>query len=76
MSTPVRSDQFVATAEGITHKPTGATFTPYAGERYVVSRLYRGQLGNVLDNGDDFRDDEVREMMFDLWAKYHAGTAA
>ena len=75
MSTPIRSDQFVATAEGITHKPTGATFTPYAGERYV-GRFYRGQLGNVLDNGDDFCDDEVREMMFDLWAKYHAEAAA
>lgn len=69
MSTPVTRDQFVVTAEGVTHVPTGATFTPYPGHPDSGS-LYKGQLGNVLRNGDDHRSDEVTAMMRQLWQEY------
>jgi hypothetical protein len=69
MSTRVRPDQFIVTAEGITHRPTGATYSPYAGSPFS-GNFYYGQLGNVLDTGEDYREDEVREMMMEVWAKY------
>jgi len=56
---------------GITHKPTGASFTPYPGEP-GSGNANDGQLGNVLPNGDDYRPHEVKEMMRQLWADYVA----
>jgi hypothetical protein len=66
----VRTSQFSMTAEGITHKPTGAGFLPYAGERYK-GKFCLGQLDNLLENGDEYRENEVREMMFDLWVQFN-----
>jgi hypothetical protein len=68
-STPVRSDQFEISPEGITHTPTGASFTPYPGEPRS-GHMNEGQLGNVLPNGEDYRPDQVHEMMRQLWAEY------
>jgi hypothetical protein len=69
MATPVTRDQFVVTREGITHVPTGATFTPHPGSP-LSGNLYLGQLGNRLPNGDDHRPDEVQAMMPRLWAEH------
>jgi hypothetical protein len=69
MSTPVTRDQFVVTAQGVTHTPTGATFTPHP-RSPTSGSLYQGQLGNVLKNGDDHRPHEVHLMMQQLWAEY------
>ena len=71
MYTAVRTSQFSMAAEGITHKPTGARVLPYAGERYT-GKFCLGQLGNVLENGDEYRENEVREMMFDLWVQFNS----
>jgi hypothetical protein len=71
MSTLVTRDQFVVTAQGVTHTPTGATFTPHPGSPTSGS-LYQGQLGNVLKNGDEHRPHEVHRMMHELWAEYIA----
>jgi hypothetical protein len=69
MATPVTRDQFVVTAEGITHVPTGAAFTPHPGSP-LSGNLHVGHLGNRLKNGDDHRPDEVKAMMQRLWAEY------
>jgi hypothetical protein len=70
-STPVREDQFEISPDGITHKPTGASFDPYPGEPNS-GHMNDGQLGNVLPNGEDYRPDQVRTMMRRLWADYVA----
>jgi hypothetical protein len=67
MPTPVRQDQFEISPKGITHKPTGASFTPYPGEP-SSGTMNLGQLGSVLPNGDDYRPHEVQAMMRQLWA--------
>ena len=33
-STPVQRDQFEVSPKGITHKPTGTTYTPHPGAPY------------------------------------------
>jgi hypothetical protein len=43
-STPVQRDQFEVSPKGITHKPTGATYTPHPGAPYSGSMNLR-QLG-------------------------------
>ena len=68
-STPVQRDQFEVSPKGITHKPTGATYTPHAGAPYSGIMNLR-QLGNVLVNGKDYRPHEVRTMMEQLRAEY------
>jgi hypothetical protein len=69
MATPVKREQFVVTSQGVTHVPTGATFTPHLGSLNSGS-MYHGQLGNVLKNGDDHRPEEVRAMMQQMWQEY------
>jgi len=69
MSTPVRRDQFEISPKGITHKPTGATYTPHPGAPHSGT-MNLSQLGNVLPNGEDYRPDEVTAMMELLWAGY------
>ena len=73
MSTPVKRDQFIVTAKGITHKPTGAMFTPHPGSPHSGT-LSLGQLGNVLPNGEDHRPEEVKVMMNELWGEYLKAT--
>jgi hypothetical protein len=68
-STPVQRDQFEVSPKGITHKPTGATYTPHAGAPYS-GNMNLGQLGKVLPNGEDYRPLEVQTVMEQLWAEY------
>lgn len=68
-SRPVTRDQFEINANGITHKPTGATYTPLPG-RPFSGRVNRSQLGNMSKTGDGYRPFEVEEMMERLWAEY------
>jgi hypothetical protein len=60
-STPVQRDQFEVSPKGITHKPTGAMYTPHRGAPYSEN-MNLGQLGNVLPNGKDYRPHEVQMM--------------
>jgi hypothetical protein len=68
-STPVQPDQFEISTQGITHKPTGANFTPYPGQP-LSGHNDDGRLGDVLPNDDDYRTDQVKSMMQQLWADY------
>jgi hypothetical protein len=70
-STRVDLNQFEISAKGITHKPTGASYTAHPGSPYS-GIMNDGQLGNVLKNGEDYRPDEVKEMMQRLWAEFVA----
>jgi hypothetical protein len=58
-STPVQRDQFEVSPKGITHKPTGARYTPHPGAPHSGS-MNLGQLGNVLTNGEDYRPMRCR----------------
>jgi hypothetical protein len=69
MSTPVRSDQFEISPKGITHKPTGATFTPHPGSPHSGT-MDRAHLGSKLRSGEDYRPHEVEGMMERLWSRY------
>jgi hypothetical protein len=69
MSTPVQRDQFEISPKGITHAPTGATYTPHPGAPHG-GIMNQGQLGNVLPHGDNYRPHEVQTMMEMLWAEY------
>ena len=71
MFTPVRRDQFKIAHKGIVHLPTGAAYTPHPGAPYVGT-MNPNQLGKVLPSGEDYRPDEVKEMMEQLWAEYVA----
>jgi hypothetical protein len=68
-SMPVQRDQFEVSPQGITHKPTGATYTPHPGAPYC-GIMNPSQLGNVLTSGNHYRLQEVQTMMEQLWAKY------
>jgi hypothetical protein len=68
-TTLVRRDQFNITPEGIVHKPTDAAFTPNPGDPHAGTfRL--GQLNNTNANGSDYRPEDVKRMMHELWAEY------
>jgi hypothetical protein len=69
MSTPVQREQFKLSPKGITHTPTGATYTPHSGAPHAGS-MNLSQLGNVLPSGEDYRPHEVQTMMEQLWAEY------
>jgi hypothetical protein len=68
-SKPVTRDQFEISPRGITHKPTGATYTPLPGSPFSGT-MNRSQLGNMSKHGDDYRPFEVKDMMERLWAEY------
>ena len=69
MPTPVQRDQFTISPKGITHTPTGATYTPHPGAPHA-GIMDQGQLGNGLPHGDDYRPHEVQTMIELLWAEY------
>jgi hypothetical protein len=60
-STPVQRDQFKISSRSITHKPTGATYTPHPAPPTPES---------LLPNGEAYRPHEVQVMMEQLWAEY------
>lgn len=70
-SARVTPDQFEISDAGIEHKPTGYKFTPHPGNP-LSGNAWQAQLGNKLASGDDYRPDEVKAMMQDLWAKHWA----
>lgn len=69
---PITRDQFEIGVRGITHKPTGATFTPRPGSP-LSGTLNKSQLGNMSKPADDYSPFEVEEMMEQLWAEYVRG---
>ena len=69
--TPVQRDQFKISPKGITHTPTGVTYTPHPGAPHS-GIMNLDHLGNALSNGEDYRPYEVRAMMELLWADYVA----
>ena len=56
-STPVSKDQFEINRRGITHKPTGASYTAHPGSPFSGT-MNRAQLGNVLKSGDDVSENQ------------------
>jgi hypothetical protein len=68
-STPVQRDQFKISSRSITHKPTGATYTPHPGAPHSGT-MNLNQLGTLLPNGEDYRPHEVQMMMEQLWVEY------
>ena len=69
MATPVTPDQFMVSAEGIMHIPTSATFTPHYGNSNSGT-IYKGRMGSVLKNGEEYQPHEVEKMMERLWIEY------
>jgi hypothetical protein len=68
-TTPVTPDQFDVTTQGITHIPTGATFTPYY-DSPNSGTIYKGQMGSVLKSGEEYQPHEVERMMERLWIEF------
>jgi len=71
MSTPVQRDQFKISPKGVTHTPTGATYTPHPGAPHS-GNMNQGELGKVLANVEDYRPDEVQALMEQVWSDYVA----
>jgi hypothetical protein len=71
MPSIVTREQFEISEGGIRHKPTGYSFTPYPGTPFDGT-VNRGQLGNKLPSGEDFRPQEVEQMARRLWAAHVA----
>ena len=71
----VTRDQFNITPQGITHKPTDASFTPHCGDSLSGS-VRLGQLENEAPTtGDQYDPDVVKEIMTLLWAEYVAANS-
>jgi hypothetical protein len=71
----VTRDQFNITPQGITHKPTDASFTPRCGDPLSGS-VRLGQLENEAPTtGDQYDPDVVKEIMTLLWAEYVAANS-
>jgi hypothetical protein len=70
----VTRDQFNITPQGVTHKPTDASFVPHCGNpRSGCMRL--GRLGCEVPSGDNYDPDVVKTMMTQLWAEYLASNS-
>jgi hypothetical protein len=65
----VTRDQFDISSQGIVHKPTGAAFTPFPGDRYSgTTRI--GTVDSPQPNGVIYRAEDVERIMRELWAEY------
>jgi len=69
VSTPVSKDQFEIDSRGITHTPTGASYSAHPGSPFSGTMSF-ANLGNKLRSGEDYRPQEVQQMMEQLWAEY------
>jgi hypothetical protein len=70
----VTRDQFNITPQGITHKPTEASFTPHCGDPLSgTTRL--GRLESQIPNGGHWDADVVNEIMTQLWSEYVAANS-
>lgn len=65
----VSRDQFNVTPDGITHKPTGASFIPDLGHPLSGS-IRAGQLECEPRQGDGYDPETVKRMMRELWVEY------
>ena len=62
-----KPDEFHVSPEGVTHRPTEATFTPHPG--VPTSGYWRdGALGR--EHGMSYDADAVKTMMRHLWAEH------
>jgi hypothetical protein len=69
-SRPVSREQFEISVRGVTHKPTGATYTSHPGNP-LSGTMNKSQLGNVSKrSGDSYSPFEVEAMMEQLWVEY------
>jgi hypothetical protein len=50
---------------------TGCTFTAHPGQP-MSGTMRLGQLGNKLSSGEDYRPEDVKAMMRQLWEKHCA----
>jgi hypothetical protein len=67
----VTRDQFNITPQGVTHKPTDASFVPHGSDlRSGFMRL--GRLECEAPSGDNYDPDVVKKMMMQLWDEYTA----
>jgi hypothetical protein len=67
----VTRDQFNITPQGVTHKPTDASFVPHCSDpRSGSMRL--GRLECEAPSGDTYDSEVVKTMMMQLWAEYLA----
>lgn len=57
--TQVTREQFEISLDAVVHTPTGARFSAYRG-RPEISNINWGRAGDVLENGEDYRREEVR----------------
>jgi len=70
----VTRDQFNITPQGITHKPTDASFVPHCGDpRYGFTRL--GRLECEVPSRDNYDPEVVKKMLMQLWAEYLAANS-
>src|ERR1700733_5103414 len=70
----VTRDRFNITPQGVTHKPTDASFVPHCGDpRSGFMRL--GRLECQITDGDNYDRDIIRSMMMQLWAEYLAANS-
>jgi hypothetical protein len=53
--------QFEISKNKVVHKPTGARFTAYPGRPEIATENL-GRAGGRLENGDDYRPEDVRAM--------------
>jgi len=59
--TKVTREQFEILTDAVVHTPTGARFSAYPG-RPEISQENLGRAGDRLENGDDYRPEDVRAM--------------
>jgi hypothetical protein len=63
--TKVTREQFEVLENKVIHTPTGAWFSAYAG-RPEIANENSGRAGRRLENGDDYRPEDVRAMAAQL----------
>ena len=70
----ITRDQFNVTPQGVTHKPTDASFVPDRDDlRSGSTRL--GRLACESTSGDTYDKVVVERMMRQLWAEYLAANS-
>jgi hypothetical protein len=70
----VTRDQFNITPQGVTHKPTDASFVPRCGNP-SSGYMRLGRLECEVPSGDNYDPEVVKKMMMQLWAEYLAANS-
>ena len=70
----VTRDQFNITPQGVSHKPTDASFVPRCGNP-SSGYLRLGRLECEVPSGDNYDPEVVKKMMMQLWAEYLAANS-